>query len=97
MLLLAQTLPQGFLEKTCSSTPIKLEARGNSNFLRWESVVGLKSLGVFRVNRQRQGSFSAGGERGSQPCEQTAAVCRENANCVYFLPEPAGSGGLGTT
>lgn len=88
MLLLAQTLPQGFLERTCSSTPIKLEARGNSNFLRWESVVGLKSLGVFRVNRQRQGSFSAGGDRGSQssqPCEQTAAVCRENARCVYFF------------
>lgn len=24
-------------------------------------------------------------------CEQTAAVCRENADCVYFSPEPAGS------
>lgn len=65
-LLLALPLPQGFLERICSSTPIKLEARGNSNFLRWESVVGLKSLGVFRVNRQRQGSFSASGDRGSQ-------------------------------
>ena len=65
MHLLAQTLPQGFLKRTCS-TPIKLETRGNSNFLRWESVVGLKSLGVFRVNRQRQGSVSAGGDRGSQ-------------------------------
>lgn len=63
---LGSDLPQGFLERTCSSTPIKLEARGNGNFLRWESVVGLKSLGVFRVNRQRQGSFSAGGDRGSQ-------------------------------
>lgn len=29
-------------------------------------------------------------------CEQTAAVCRENADCVYFSPEPAGSwGGAG--
>lgn len=65
-LLLAQTLPQGFLERTCSSAPIELEARGNGNFLRWESVVGLKNLGVFRVNRQRRGSFSAGGDRGSQ-------------------------------
>lgn len=26
-------------------------------------------------------------------CEQTAAVCRENADCVYFSPEPAGSRG----
>lgn len=26
-------------------------------------------------------------------CEQTAAVCRENADCVYFSPEPAGSWG----
>lgn len=25
-------------------------------------------------------------------CEQTSAVCRENADCVYFSPEPAGSG-----
>lgn len=28
-------------------------------------------------------------------CEQTAAVCRENADCVYFSPEPAGSWGGG--
>lgn len=61
-----QTLPQGFLERTSSSTPIEFGARGNSNFLRWESVVGLNHLGVFRVNRQRRGSFSAGGDRGSQ-------------------------------
>lgn len=26
-------------------------------------------------------------------CQQTAAVCRENADCVYFSPEPAGSRG----
>lgn len=50
---------------TCSFNPHP-EARGSSNFLRWESVVGLKRLGVFRVNRQRRGSFSAGGGKGSQ-------------------------------
>lgn len=38
----------------CSFNP-RLEARGSGNFLRWESVVGLKRLGVFRVNRQRRG------------------------------------------
>ena len=26
-------------------------------------------------------------------CKRTSAVCRENADCVYFSPEPAGSGG----
>lgn len=56
---------------TCSPN-LRLEARGSSNFLRWESVVGLKRLGVFRVNRRRRGSFSVGGDKGSR-CTQPAS------------------------
>lgn len=61
MLLLAQSLAtgkpwEGLVRGPgfCSFNP-RLEARGSGNFLRWESVVGLKRLGVFRVNRQRRG------------------------------------------
>lgn len=67
---LTQTLPQGGFLWGAGQPHILLnlclEGRGSSNFLHWESVVGLKRLGVFRVNRQRRGSFSAGGGKGSQ-------------------------------
>ena len=72
MLLLAQSSAKGrpswedLVRLNTLHTPARLETRGSSNFLRWESVVGLKRLGVFRVNRQRRGSFSAGGGKGSQ-------------------------------
>ena len=72
MLLLAQSSAKGrpswedLVRLHTLPTPARLETRGRSNFLRWESVVGLKRLGVFRVNRQRRGSFSAGGGKGSQ-------------------------------
>jgi hypothetical protein len=56
--------------------------------------VGLKHLGVFRVNCRRRGRFSAGALSVLSACEQTAAVCRENADGVYFSPVLAGSGGL---
>lgn len=46
----------GLVRPHALPTPTR-EARGSGNFLRWESVVGLKHLGVFRVNRQRRGSF----------------------------------------
>lgn len=82
---------------TCSPK-LRLQARGSSNFLRWESSVGRKRWGFSESTVGGEGVSPLAVARALRvhaACEQTAAVCRENADCVYFSPEPAGSGGGG--
>lgn len=76
--------------------PSSLRPEETATFFAGKVLWGLITWGFLESTVRGEGvSLLAvtGALRSSQPCEQTAAVCRENADCVYFLPEPAGSGG----
>lgn len=72
MLLLAQSSTKGRpswedLVGSCTlPTPARLETRRKQQLSSLGKCCGAQAFGGFRVNRQRRGSFSAGGGKGSQ-------------------------------
>lgn len=88
---------RGLLRSMRPRGPSGLWPQETATFFAGKVLWG-QAVGVFEANCQSEGVSLPAGARALDALTasaQTAAVCRENAGCVYFSPAPAGSGGLG--